>query len=322
MTARLGQLFWHRGRKVLSQQITEEALTLYQHLESQEETGEIKANLGHCFYYHHDWKEAQRYYREAMQLFRNEGNHHSQGQMMLSLSKLAIGLGKLNEAKEFSNNALALFHGMGEQRYEAMSLHHSASAHLYLGKPEQALRLAQRALVLFRKLNDRFHEGLVLAQLARVHIHLGKLDEALSLFHESIIYLEQIEHRLFAAIHQLQRLGLERIMGTSLSELDMEFEYLEPLVKDFGDPEHLSLLYCEQGHLALCHGQSANTFIREARRALTSARLDPYAPTEAAQRLQRLIAAQKLFSKDRPLYYGEAFNTLPPKLKEALKLQH
>ncbi|TNE45074.1 MAG: tetratricopeptide repeat protein [Deltaproteobacteria bacterium] len=319
---RLGQLFWHRGRRALSRQITEEALHIYQDLETNEESGEIKANLGHCFFYQYEWKEAQRNYREAMVLFRNEGDQMSQGQMMLSLAKLALHQGKLNDARELSNNALALFHDMGEQRQEAVSLLHLADAHLYQNKPEQAVRLSQRALAQFRKLNDRLNEGLALSQLAQIHVHLGKVDEALSLFHESIIFLEQIDHQLFAAVHQLQRIALERIMGTPIQELDEEIERLEPLLMEAGDPAHLSLLYCEKGHLALCHGQSANAFVREARRALTSARLDPYAPTEAGLRLQRLNTAQKLFSKNRPLFYGEALKTLPPKLQEVLMTLH
>ncbi len=316
---RMGKLLWHQGHREESRLSTEEALGLYRQLGDRRGIGSTLAHLGHCSYYQSKWKEAQKYYQEAMYLYRQADDQLDQGQMILNLARLSSRQGKLPEARELCQNALACFHELAASRPEALALEQMAYIELYQENLEQAQRLATRALQTFREEGDPFHEGMALGTLARISQNAGQVDNALQMFRDAIALHQKIQHPLFAAVHQLQRISLERLMGYNLRDLELEIAEVEKFLKKTQDPFYLSILQCERGHIELAKRRSANRQVREARRTLTSAHIDPYAPTEAGIRLQRLSNAQHRFSKNIRLFKGEDLQSLPAKLRESLQ---
>ncbi len=265
--------------------------------------------------------DARELYTQALEIHRATNQRHFAAVTLGNFATLEQEQGNLDHALELHEEALRLKRNVGSRIGESVTLTNMANLHRDLGDLERARALCEEAFQIAREVGDQDTIAWILWRLGLVRSEQGKVTEAKGLLTRALTLLRKVGNRRFEAglLRDLHR--LVRRLGGNFKELQPLVERAEAILREVGDPLHVSACLCERGHAELGAGRSAAHFLAEAEETTASLGLDSHGQTDVSRALRALGRAQKAFDSGdtEKLFRGELVEDLPEGLKRVLQ---
>ncbi len=315
----LGLLYWHTGKLDQAEPIFNQSLTIHREQHNRRGEGLVLGYFAGLSYYRGDMTTSKQRYEAALDLHRKTGNREAEGRELSNLGNIFLEGNELQKARSYYEAALQTLDDPKSLRYRIMVLNNLAHVFFYQHDLEQAglhyTEMLQRA----RQVGDRASEGMALGNLAHTRRDQGYVEEALRLFDEANEIHRKLNNRLFEAIHRIQQLVLERLLGHPPLSLKATVLRAKTILESTGNTFYQALVECEAGHLELVHLRSAETHLKRAIKQASAAGITPNAPSEVGVALSRLQRAQEAFLNDLFLYCGQRIQDIPEGLQQRLR---
>lgn len=315
----LGLLYWHTGQIEQASTIFTQALAIHQEQGNRRGEGLVLGYFAGISLYRGDMDNAQKQYQTALGVHREVGNHEAEGRDLSNLGNIYLERCDLNTARSYYEASLDLLQAPQSQRFRIMVLNNLAHVFSYQYENAQAATLYEEMLQRARHLGERASEGMALGNLAHAKRELGEVEQAQQLFDEAIRIHRKLDNRLFEAIHRIQQLVLERLLGNPPLSLKATLLRAKKILESTGNTFYQALIDCEAGHLELVHLRSAESHLHQALERAATAGITPNSPSEVGIALARLQRAQRGFENNLFLYCGQLMDDIPPGLRKRLQ---
>lgn len=315
----LGLLYWHTGKLDQAEAIFDQALLIHREQHNRRGEGLTLGYVAGISYYRGDMTTAKQQYEAALDIHRKTGNREAEGRELSNLGNIFLEGNELTKARSYYEAALQILDDPKSLRYRIMVLNNLAHVFAYQHDLEQASLHYTEMLERARQVGDRASEGMALGNLAHTRRDQGNVEEALRLFDEANTIHRKLNNRLFEAIHRIQQLVLERLLGHPPLSLKATVLRAKTILESTGDTFYQALVECEAGHLELVHLRSAEAHLKQAMKQASAAGITPESPSEVGVALARLQQAQEAFLNDQFLYCGQRIQDIPEGLQQRLR---
>jgi serine/threonine protein kinase/tetratricopeptide (TPR) repeat protein len=290
------------------------ARELYRLARDRASEGRVLGNLADLHFHFDQYLEARPLFEQSLAIAREVGSRRNEGITLGNLGSLFAVQGRLAEAQVLFEQSLALAREIGSRYSEGLLLGNLGLLHATQGRLEQAGALHEQSLAIKRQLGDRPGEGITLTNLGLLRLSEGRPEEASGLLQAALATSLEVSRR-----RDVRTLcGLASIERRAAGAFDRAQAWLDQGREATAESTNYftGLWLCEQGHLELAQGGSAEVSLSAARRVARG--LEANRHSELGLALRRLERAQAQFEAGEPLFRGECEEDLPEGLRRWL----
>ena len=241
---------------------------------------------------------------QSLRMHREVGNRWSEGATLGYLAAIAHEQGHLERARQMYEDAIGVLREVEYWPFLAVNLGYVAELDHHEGRLDESERRFREALDLHRQTGDRRGESLTLAKMGALERARGRLEDSLASLTEAVRLAQDVGDRRAQAIAKVQLAATRRHAGADGSGLLVLLSDAMALLSSVGDRLEMARCACEQGHVALLLGRSADAELERARRVAADLALREEAPLSAAVAgLERAVAVRR---QGGLLWRGEA----------------
>ncbi|TNE52220.1 MAG: tetratricopeptide repeat protein [Deltaproteobacteria bacterium] len=297
------------GQFEQAHRVFKKVLAIYQRQGDIPQQGKILGNLANIAHEQGNPQQAQEMFHEALELLRQSGDRRREGIVLGNLANVFHSQGKLREASAYFEQALAIHREQKNSVSEALTLANLGLTKTLEGQYVEAMSLLQQSLITYRALRHRRGEGFALGNLA-FNLHLqGKHDRALEFFPKAIKMMQRTQTVLFEGVFRTYQHMILRRTGASAETLEPLLEEAHQCFSRAGQTPYAILTFCEEGHLNLLKGKSADAQLQKAQEIAASCHVPADASTEYNRAIERLKRALQALPEQRK--NGESSSTFP-----------
>ena len=187
-----GSAAWSQSDFEQAERLLNEALSISQLANYQDEVAGIHHVLGNVWLARGDLEQAASHYQQAMALFREQGNIYSLMTVLNNLGIVRQAQRNSAEARKFHEESLALARQYPDKQSLAYTLIGLSDALITLHDYDKAAICLDESLRLARELSSPIVEAHTLRSLGRIAQHTGQFRQSQSYFAQDIALLKQI----------------------------------------------------------------------------------------------------------------------------------
>lgn len=139
-----------------------------------------------------DFRQAHLYAQEALNLFQKVDSVKGNAYINMMLGQIRYGQAEYPAAKEHFNLALASFIRLHDQVGRALTIGNQGKLHEVLGEYEKALLAYEESLSFLGELNRPVDQAWIQVYKSVIYVHQGKLEQAMTLCDEVLTQFQQL----------------------------------------------------------------------------------------------------------------------------------
>ncbi|MBI2571245.1 MAG: AAA family ATPase [Candidatus Schekmanbacteria bacterium] len=287
-----------------------------------DEAGERQAlsSLASVFFAQGDLESAHDAYHELLGLLtRQDGPAAERGGALSNLGSCLWALGRLTEARSRYAQAIEALSAAGDRSRAGLVMSNLAAIDYELGSYAEASAHCQRANAINRETGNRRALAIGLGNLASISAGLGDVGAARRNFAGALEIYAEVGDVRCEGIHRCERARLERRCGGDPAAIASDLATAHKLLEELGDRLHLAYVLCEEGHLQIVRGESAQAALAAALEIGKQSGVGPHTDNDVGRALARLQRAVEAAEQGRQLTGGELPDDIPVALRVVLE---
>ena len=300
---------FNRGKLNEARSACEEAAQIFRELDLPAAEALAIGNMAPILFMQGEQGRAMAAFEDVISRLEAAGSQVSLGRALGNYATLCKQTGDFSRSIQLYERALKLNRAIGDRQSEALALLNISEINDHRKEYPEAERNLLAAIAIQREIQDRPNEGLTLNNLAMLHTRRGSPHTALELYEQALRIHREVGNLRFEAETLLNLANLHR---KELGDTDRADGYLtesERLYRIAGDDLGQATCIAERGHLELARDRSAEHYIAQIERVMTSGRFP--SSHHLRSRVADLKRAQDAFERGVGLSNGDPPESAP-----------